>query len=144
MKRERWLAPDMKLLITAPLFILLVGLAAGLFVPAISKGLHFFASTPSWKELTCVGTVMTETDPQPDGETFRFGDDDYVAVTWRLADGSSVLPLLCWKIENGKLLIYDKQQTYRELSLISWSDPIVTVEDQSGRRLDYRVTRQHP
>lgn len=144
MKKERWLAPDMKLQITMPLFLVLIGIASWLLVPAISKGLHFFAATPSWQEIVCAGTVLTETDPQPGSEVFRFGDDDSVAVTWRAADGSTILPLLLWKIENDKLLIYDEQKTYRELNLISYSDPIITVEDQAGRRLDYRVTEKRP
>ena len=73
-------------------------------------------------------------------EQYWFGENGNVAVTMGSVGGPIAGPEYEWKIETGRLIIFDSNHVYISLALLKKEGDLVTTQDTGGNVLIYSDT----
>jgi len=76
---------------------------------------------------------MTLDDPVIE-EWYSFNRNGFVCVTYGEKNGWVAAPLFLWKVQEGRLIIFDTdKKIFQTLTLISQDEKTLTVKNKSGK-----------
>jgi|CXWL01.1.fsa_nt_gi hypothetical protein len=80
----------------------------------------------AWQKEDVAGYSLTRVHESA-VEYYQFHEAGHAAATFGSKDGAVTGPIVYWKIEDGRLVIFDEKHTYQRLTLIQKkNDEIVT------------------
>lgn len=82
---------------------------------------------------------MALEDPKLE-EWYSFNRDGFVSVTFGEKNGWLAAPLYRWKVQDGKLIIFNsyKREVFQILTLISQDEKTITVKKKSGKAVVFK------
>jgi len=93
-----------------------------------------------WKKEDVIGFTLSIVDDAAI-ESYRFQAEGHAIAHFGVKGGPVAGPVVDWKIDDGRLIIFDEDRTRRRLTLVEMKGTDVVTRTQWGRTLKWRLTR---